>query len=269
MLRADELVALYERHADDLRRVRDEQAAIYRDRGYSRWQRLFAYRWIRTSARRAGIDWERRRWMNPMLDDIEAELTYLFIRDRRPEAVVEISPFRGWSTTWMLQALRDNGTGALVSFDLVEDSRRFIPEELATRWTLITGDVRDRIPDLPDPIDYLFLDSDHRRAFAEWYIAELMPRLAPDAMVSVHDVFHGRGPARGSGEARVVLDWLDRWHLEWFTPSRFGPGRTHDAIQETRMRLGLDAPIHDGDHDSIVFFAVPARSGARAGAAHD
>jgi predicted O-methyltransferase YrrM len=269
MDRADELTALYERHAGDLRRVRAEQGELYRERGYSRWERLFAYRWMRTTARRAGIDWERRRWMNPMLDDVEAELTYLLIRDRRPESVVEISPFRGWSTTWILRALRDNDKGTLVSFDLIEHARRFVPAELAEPWVLITGDVRDKAPDIPDQIDYLFLDSDHRRAFAEWYLAELVPHLAPDAMVSVHDVFHGRGPSRGSGEARVVLDWLDRWRLDWFTASRFGPGPLHEAIHDVRTRLGLTEPIHSGDHDSMIFFAVPARSGARARSIYD
>lgn len=268
MDRTDELTSLYERYADDLRRVREEQADLYRRRGYSPWQRLFAYRWIRTGARRAGFDWEGRRWMNPMLDDIEAEVTYLLIRDRVPESVVEISPFRGWSTSWILHALRDNGTGSLASFDLIEDARRFVPDELANCWTLIVGDARDRMADIPDSIDYLFLDSDHRRAFAEWYLAELIPRLTPDAMVSVHDVFHGRGPARGSGEARVVLDWLDRWGLDWFTPSRFGPRGVHEAIQVQRVKLGLTEPIHSGDHDSIVFFAVPPRSGARAGSVY-
>lgn len=252
----DHLVALYERHADDLRRVRAEQRALYERSGYSSWQRFFAYRWIRTSSRRLGLDWERKRFMNPQLDDVEAELTYLLIRERRPATVVEISPFRGWSTTWILHALRDNGAGELVSYDLVDDSLRFVPAELAERWRLVTGDVRRRLDEIPEAIDYLFLDSDHRRAFAEWYIAELFPRLVPGAGVSIHDVFHGRAPGRGSGEARVVLDWLELQGLDRFTASRFGPTRTYERLHEARTRLGLDAKIHTGKDDSMVFFEI-------------
>ena len=253
-----DLPALYERYADDLMRVRVEQRELYERAGYSDWQRFPPYRWARTTMRRLGLDWERTRYMIPQLDDIEAELTYMRIREGRPERVVEVSPFRGWSTTWMLHALRDNGAGTLISFDRIEDSRRFVPIELADeRWTLIVGDVRDRMSDMPELIDYLFIDSDHRRPFAEWYLGELVPRVVPGAGVSIHDIFHGRGPGRASGEARVVLDWLDRVKLDWFTPSRFGPGAVHDRIQAQRMRLGISPPIHFGDHDSMLFFGAP------------
>ena len=259
-MKVEDVVALYERYGEDLRRVRSEQRELYARVGYSRWQRFFAYRWVRTSFRRMGFDWERERFMNPQLDDIEAEITYLLVRDRRPRTVVEISPFRGWSTTWLLRALRDNGEGGLTSFDLHGDARRFVPDDLTGSWRLVVGDVRERIEEIPRRIDHLFLDADHRRPFAEWYIAELFPRVSPGAVVSVHDVFHGRGPARGSGEARVVLDWLDRSGVAWLTPSRFGPGRVHDRVQATRLGLGFAEPIHTGDHDSMVFFSPGLRS---------
>ncbi len=260
---ADELVDLYERFGEDLARVRDEQRLLYEGVGYSPWQSFFAYRWVRTSARKAGFDWERKRFMNPQLDDIESEITYLRIRDRRPESVVEISPFRGWSTTWILRALRDNGAGRLVSFDLHDDAHRFVPKDLAERWRLVVGDVRERVGELPETIDYLFIDADHRRAFAEWYLETLIPRLSPGAGISIHDVFHGRGPQRGRGEARVVLDWLDQWRIAWFTASRFGPGKVYDRVQAERLRLGFAEEIHYGDHDSMIFFTLSRMPGVK------
>jgi len=251
-VRSQNCVALYERFADDLRGVRAEQRELYERSAHSPMTRLPPYRWSRTAARKAGLDWEKRRWINPQLDDIEAELTYLRIRDRRPEQVIEISPFRGWSTTWILRALRDNGTGNLVSFDLVEDSALFVPAELGGRWRLVIGDVREQLAEMPAEIDYLFLDSDHRAAFARWFVAELFPRLAPGAGVSVHDIFHSTKPR--SGEARVLLAWLEQTGTEWFTPSRLAPAGLHDEIQAQRRLLHFDAPIHSGDHDSMVFF---------------
>jgi hypothetical protein len=51
--------------------------------------------------------------LKAQLDGLEAEITYLLLREARPETVVEIGTFHGWSTTWIFQALRDNGTGHL------------------------------------------------------------------------------------------------------------------------------------------------------------
>lgn len=249
-------MGLYERFADDLRSVREEQRALYERQGYARWQRHLPYRVVRTLARRAGFDPERKRYMNPMLDDIEAEITYLRLRERRPQTVVEISPFRGWSTTWILRALRDNGGGKLTSFDLVEDASRFVPAELTEGWQLVKGDVREQLSRLDERIDYLFIDADHGRGFAEWYLEQVVPRAVPGGAVSVHDIFHGRAKGRQSGEARVVLDWLGESGIDWFTASRFGPGRIHDQLQAERLRLGLTPAIHTGDHDSMIFFEL-------------
>ncbi|WP_343869414.1 alpha/beta hydrolase, partial [Dactylosporangium roseum] len=51
------------------------------------------------------------RGMRPKLDDIEAELTYLLVRDAKPARVVEIGTFHGWSTSWLLRAVAYNATG--------------------------------------------------------------------------------------------------------------------------------------------------------------
>jgi hypothetical protein len=80
----DHIVRLYRAYAHDLDRVREEQ------------RKLLA---PPTS-------------LKAQLDDLEAEITCLLLPGTRPETVVEIGTFHGWSTTWILQALReDNGTG--------------------------------------------------------------------------------------------------------------------------------------------------------------
>lgn len=192
--------------------------------------------------------------MNPQLDDVEAELTYLRLRAMKPDVVVELGSFRGWSTTWILHALRDNGCGSLISFDLIDDSLRFVPAELADRRRLIVGDVRTQLAAMPERIDYLFVDADHGASFARWYLAELMPRVSGGG--SVHDVFHTSDPARSGREAAVVLEWLRRRQIAWMTPSRLAPDGEAGQIAEVRRRLGFERPIHFGDHDSIVFFTL-------------
>ena len=83
--------------------------------------------------------------VTPQLDDVEAELTYLALRDHRPDTVMELGTFHGWSTTWILSALRDNGRGHLHSFDRIDNVLRTVPAELAAdRWTFVHGRRRRR-----------------------------------------------------------------------------------------------------------------------------
>src|SRR5262245_54360322 len=117
----DALEDLYHRYAPDLRLARESQRELLAQRA-----------------------------MRPKLDDIEAELTYLLLRESRPSAVVEIGSFHGWSTTWILRALRDNGHGQLSTFDIVDHVRRTVPADLVDgRWTFVAGDVRANLRRIP------------------------------------------------------------------------------------------------------------------------
>src|SRR5437867_2379561 len=169
---------LYHRHGEDLRALR-------------RQQRWFLIRNNNSFLRRLYRMKIHRHLLVPMLDDLEAEITYLLIRDRNPKVVVEMSPNTGWSTTWILSALRDNETGGqLWSYDLHETSTKLIPKHLANnRWHFVLGDAKETVVKAPE-FDYLFVDSDHSEEFAEWYVRELLPRVRPGCVVSVHDVFH-------------------------------------------------------------------------------
>src|SRR6266540_3945006 len=173
------VVRLYRTYADDLRVAREAQ-------------RELRYQYP----------------LKPKLDDIEAELTYLAVREVRPATVVEIGAFHGWSTTWILRALRDNGAGHLTTFDLVDPATRTVPAALSEeRWTFVHGDVRRQLHRLPPRPGYVFVDAAHTAGFARWYTRRLLPRLADGTPVSVHDVYHGRRPWPVS-EGSVVLAWL-------------------------------------------------------------
>lgn len=162
----EHISSLYAKYQDDLRVVRDAQRKFLKDRGKS---------------------------MKAQLDDYEAEMTYLLLRDLRPEIVVEVGTFYGWSTMWILSALRDNGSGHLHSFDIVDNVVRNVPSELsADRWTFTKGDIQQHPEKVPAETDYLFIDADHGSRFAHWYIENLFPAVPPRTPTSVHDVFHGR-----------------------------------------------------------------------------
>ncbi|MGH8882091.1 MAG: class I SAM-dependent methyltransferase [Stackebrandtia sp.] len=230
-----QLTELYETYADDLRIVRKEQRQLRDDRP----------------------DMKRQ------LDDIEAEITYLRLRDRRPDHVVEIGCLHGWSTSWILRALRDNGSGTLHSYDLVEHARDRVPAGLADgRWQFVAGDVRQHTELLPDTVDYLFIDAAHTAPFARWYLSKLVAALPAGTPVSVHDVFHQAWPLPYS-EPRTVLSWLRRHRTGFVTAARACRISALPTLQRIRHDLGLTEPVHTGDHNPMIFFTTAQSDGPR------
>lgn len=225
-LSAETAVRLYDKYLDELRVVRREQRELHSS-------------------------------MDARLDDIEAELTYLLLRERRPEQVVEIGAAGGWSTTWMLRALRDNGAGSLLSMDLVDHAFWLVPHELAAdRWWFRHGDARTLVMDWLARVDHLFIDADHSGRFARWYLAEVVPLLVPGTWVSVHDVFR-RSQFFPGREGAVLRRWLGKRGVPHFTASyRFGRD-AYERIAQFKRKAGLAEPVHPGKLNPMVFFRSP------------
>jgi predicted O-methyltransferase YrrM len=248
VISTDYIISLYHRYLEDLKEVRRQQKWFLMRRNNTLLRRLYKMRLLRT------ILW-------PMLDDLEAEITYLLIRDRDPRSVIEMSPNGGWSTTWILQALKDNGQGGqLWSYDLHDTSTKLVPNELARgAWHFVLGDVRQTIQNSPG-FDYLFIDSDHTKEFAEWYVQTLLARARPGCVVSVHDVFHGASP---SDEGLVVAAWLrDRGISYWSPAPATQPHVTRELIEE-RLRLGIrfDVRRRRTSNPMMFFEIAPADAG--------
>lgn len=249
-----ELVAsLYRKHAPALRRVRSEQQRLYATRGNLHLERVASCLHVRSMLDMLGLPAQYHRLLKPQFDDIEAEATYLLLREFKPQTVVEIAPDGGWSTTWLLAALRDNGSGRLFSFDLFDHSTRTVPRELADgRWTFAQGDVTQQLAQLPPRIDYLFLDCAHTAEFARWYVRELFPRLAPGTPIGIHDIF----PA-SLGESQVVRTWLSERGVRYFTTAPAAAPDVYDQLLRVKRDLGFDEPIHDSHRNPMVFFRLP------------
>lgn len=249
------LLSLYRKYAADLARVREQQASFYLKCGYLPEARPSLGRKLSSAAKRAQSYLARGAVLRPQLDDVEAELTYLLLREFRPQSIVEVSPCGGWSSTWILSAIRDNGVGHLYSFDLVDWSSRNIPAELAQgRRTFIQGPVQDNLSRLPDSIDYLFIDSDHSAQFAQWYIDNLFSRLKRGTPVSVHDVYHTADPSGFDSEGGVVIQWLEDRKINFFTASPAKNRPDYAAIEALKGELRLSSPIHRALNNSMIFF---------------
>jgi predicted O-methyltransferase YrrM len=243
-LNIESVIDLYDKYKDDLKKVREEQRKRYSQIGLSRRIGL-----------KLGLYKRRQNLFRPQLDDIEAEITYMRLRESKPDTVVEISPCKGWSTTWVLCALRDNGRGKLYSYDLIDDSKKNIPARLSrTRWKFIKGDIKTNLDKLPEKTDYLFIDSDHSGKFAQWYIENIFSRLRSGTPVSVHDIFHSSEPDGFCGEGAIITSWLNKNKIEFFTASPFWKKDFFDAIMEKKKALSIQEPIHSSHANPMIFF---------------
>lgn len=204
------IIELYNKYSEDLKRVKEYQKGLYHQIGCGS-------------------------------DDTECEITYMLMRHFKPLTVVEISPNQGWSSCWILHGLKDNGTGKLISYDIIEDSEKKIPIELTSgRWELIVGDVMESLDKIPKNIDYLYIDSDHYCVFTQWYLDNLFPMLRSKTPVCIHDIYHDSHPETYIYEERgLVMKWLRDNNILFFSPSRFWNSEKYEVLQALRNKLGL------------------------------
>lgn len=270
---------LYTKFESDLKRVRSWEASLFQRQGYPPLERRLRKALpFGVRSTRGGSLWfllycvwratgQARRFMFPRFSDLESEITYLLVRETRPGVCVEISPAGGWSTSWILNALKDNRAGKLFSFDIRDDCVRLLPPELTDeRWAFHKGDVRLKTNVIPESVDFLFLDSLHSGEFASWYVGSLFPRLKEGAPVVIDDIFVTdtlfTKRARGSPTATepdVVLTWLNRRALPFFTVSEWAAPEQRRLIIERRAELGIMGSIIRSERDPALFFRYPYR----------
>jgi predicted O-methyltransferase YrrM len=128
-----------------------------------------------------GMVEKRRRWISPI---DWTEFLYVATRIIRPQVMIETGVFDGMSSSVILQAMEDNGSGSLVSIDLpatntiLGSTQRMrettlprgcqpgwiVPEYLGSRYRLVLGDSKVLLPQLLreyPTIDVFFHDSLH------------------------------------------------------------------------------------------------------------
>lgn len=145
-------------------------------------------------------------------------LLYALVRASRPATVVEFGMSLGISAIHLASAVRDNGTGRVVTTELSAEkvataSRNFAETGLDDLITVLEGDALETLPTIDGPVDFVLLDG-----WKELYlpVIELLePRLSPGALIvadntSMADLQpyldHVRDPANGY----VSVDFLAR-----------------------------------------------------------
>ncbi|MBS1663177.1 MAG: class I SAM-dependent methyltransferase [Bacteroidetes bacterium] len=198
----------------------------------------------------------------PHFDDMESELLYMLVREFAPSFSIEFSPYFGYSTTWILAALRKNNNGLLKSFDIVDFSYPKVKASgLADRWEFVLGDVTQNYPifEYAD-IDFVFIDSDHTREFANRYCREFLAPLHEQAIksckiipVMTHDIYSWETKEVPTEEGEEVLNFLKERDIPYFTASCFY--ENFPKLKEIRGKLGITSSVHAVEgNPSIMYF---------------
>ena len=201
----------------------------------------------------------------PQYDDIEAELTTLFILHYKPKHIIEFSPCTGWSTSIILDTLEMlNNNSRMSSYDIEDRCSTFIKalNHKNVEWNLELGDVTKKFDTWNlDTIDYLFIDSDHSSEFAVKFINDLLVPLLENCklnnrkvIVSVHDVYHGRinEPIQ---EGKEVIDFLSKNNIKYYTVAKC-LAQNYNIINDYRHSLGITESIHPHPTNPSIFFIL-------------
>lgn len=113
-------------------------------------------------------------------------LLYSLVRATRPATVVEFGMSFGISAVHLAAAVRDNGSGRVVTTELSETKiaaakKTFAETGLDDVITILQGDALTTLADLPGPVDFVLLDG-----WKDLYLPVLKllePRLSPGVLV--------------------------------------------------------------------------------------
>ncbi|MFE3824110.1 O-methyltransferase [Streptomyces sp. NPDC059092] len=119
------------------------------------------------------------------------ELLYSLVRAVRPATVVEFGTSYGISTLYLAAAVRDNGTGRVITTELSEDKiaaarRTFAETGLDDLITVLEGDARTTLGALDGPPDFVLLDGWKDLCLPVLRLLE--PHLRPGTLVVADDI---------------------------------------------------------------------------------
>mmetsp|Transcript_11908 Transcript_11908/g.16142 ORF Transcript_11908/g.16142 Transcript_11908/m.16142 type:complete len:346 (+) Transcript_11908:25-1062(+) len=205
---------------------------------------------------------------------VEMEILYMRLRETQPKVVIEACPNSGWSTFWILHALKANGHGHSHSFDKSAKpikAGHVIADSPSVKWTHHQGDIMETFPsqlteeELND-VDYVFIDMSHFKPLTLWYVENIFGYFtrrtyAQDKviLVGVHDVYNHWYPlckaapdsSDPSVEGLVVYQWIVenanfvRSAFEW-SKFRHQGSRIKELIEVRQKVTGkdCDAGVH-------------------------
>jgi hypothetical protein len=146
---------------------------------------------------------------------IQRIILYILVRLYKPAVCLETGVFYGGNTCFILNALRRNNFGELISIDLPAneiksnerhflvgdgenipdklDSGFLIHESLKNRWNFIRGDSLQEIPKIKKEIDLYIHDSEHSFQFIKKEMSLIWEKLSKKATIVADDLDWSNG----------------------------------------------------------------------------
>jgi predicted O-methyltransferase YrrM len=128
----------------------------------------------------------------------DSAFLYYVIRAIRPKIVIETGVWYGYSSTFILQALCEDGQGTLCSIDLKDENFPrglhegfVVPKELRSRWNLLLGRSEEKLPEALEKypeVDLFVHDSDHSYDNMMYEFRAVWPKLRPGGMLVADNV---------------------------------------------------------------------------------
>jgi len=99
-----------------------------------------------------------------LMDMRDAVFLYSIVFSKKPKHVLEIGRFKGWSTSIISSALKDNGTGTVISVDWIKRVHPAMDEFLNQNTVYVdisSKDLLDNTLVANTKFDVVFIDGDH------------------------------------------------------------------------------------------------------------
>jgi hypothetical protein len=136
-----------------------------------------------------------------------ARAAWCLVRHGAPDQSIETGVGRGLTTRALLTAMEANGAGRLWSIDrppplspgLKRQTGAAVPERLRSRWTLVSGSSRQKLPGVvaeTGSIDLFVHDSMHTTRNVEFELECIWPALSAGSVVLVDDIDMNRAFGR-------------------------------------------------------------------------
>lgn len=147
---------------------------------------------IKQYAEEEGVGSALEQWNTSQFDDRSASINYSLVRHYKPKVVVEFGARTGRCTHDILRALiRNGGDYTFRSYELQDDLRADAQQRINTifgeKAITIGGDVT-KATNIPDGIDYLFVDNFHDEAITQWVFNTLLKKCKPGCLIQIHDI---------------------------------------------------------------------------------
>jgi predicted O-methyltransferase YrrM len=166
---------------------------------------------VKEYATKEGIGSEIETWLahSSQYDDTSAAINYSFVRHFKPKVVVEFGTRTGRCTHDILRALLKNNQPFIFKpYELEDENRKIAQDEIdrifGEESVQIGGDII-KANDIPDNIDYLFIDNYHDEETTNWVFDYLIKKCSPNALIHIHDLSIGGNFGEG-GEFKVLAD---------------------------------------------------------------